>query len=352
MRRVVARAALAAALCGPPAALAAPKQDVAAARTLSRAGAQAFRAADYETAIAKFQAANRLVPHPNLDVNIGRSYEKLGQPEQALVHCKIALNAPGVPAGTRKAARACVDRVALALARPLLEIRTQPAGAAVRVDGRLVGETPWRGGVDPGRRQLDLELAGYAPLSRAVNAERGKTYSVEETLLAAQLGGLLTVSSVPTGAAVTLDGELLGTTPIQGFQLDARAYVLEVALAGHAPQISTITVEDGKHLERTVTMVPAGEGRGRSSVPRWPGWAVAGLGVAAVGAGGYFGISALDDRQAADELARTSNAPEDRRGYDRLISDMEGNRTTADVLMVTGTTALIGGLVWAFWPQD
>ena len=352
MRRVVARAALAVALWTPPmAALAASPRDVAEARELSQAGAQAFRGEDYETAIAKFRAANRLVPHPNLDVNIGRSYEKLGQPDQALVHCKIALNAPGVPAGTRKAARECVDRVTVALARPLLEIRTEPPGAAVRVDGRLVGETPWRGGVDPGRRQLDLELSGYAPLSRSVNAERGKTYSVEETLEAAQLGGLLTVSSLPTGAAVTLDGELLGTTPIQGFQLDPRAYVLEVALAGHAPQISTITVEDGKHLERTVTLVPVGEGQA-SAVPRWPGWAVAGLGVAAVGVGGYFGVSALDDRQAADELARTSNAPEDRRSYDRLISDMEGNRTTADVLMVTGTTALIGGLVWAFWPQD
>jgi tetratricopeptide (TPR) repeat protein len=90
-------AALAAWLAlGPNAAAAVTAQDTARARELGQEAAELFRAGQYEAALEKFTEANRLVPHPNLDVNIGRAYEKLEQFDQALIHCKIALNAPGV----------------------------------------------------------------------------------------------------------------------------------------------------------------------------------------------------------------------------------------------------------------
>ncbi len=335
----------------PAAALAASPDEVKQARELSRQGADAFRTEKYEQALGFFREANRLVPHPNLDVNIGRCYEALGQPDQAMVHCKIALNAPGVPSSTRQAAQQCVDRVTASLARPILELKSTPTGATVRIDGRLVGKTPWRGGVEPGRRQLDLELEGYEPLSRVLNAEHGATYPMSEVLRLAKVGGLLSVTSVPAGATVTLDGELVGKTPVQSFQLAARRYSLEVALATYAPHRSEVEVIDGRQVERTVTLVPLDGGPGAAARPRWPAWAMMGVGAAAIGAGALFGVEALGSRQDADDLARTSNDPRDKGRYDGFVSDMESQQVTADVLFLSGSAAVIGGLTWWLWPD-
>lgn len=333
-------------------AYAATPQEIERARQLSAVGAEAFRAKNYDEALAAFEEANRLVPHPNLDVNLGRTYEALGQPDQAMIHCKIALNAPGVPDNTRQAAQQCVERVQKLLTRPVLQIETRPAGATVRIDGADVGKTPWRGAVDAGRRQIDLELQGYKTSSRTLNAERGDVYPVDVTLVTANIGGLLTVTSIPTGALVFLDGDEIGPTPLRGFQVDARSYMMEVKTQGYAPEVSTITIEDGKALERVVTLVPiGGVVEPPTPLPRWPGWAMVGASAAAVGAGAYFGLQALDAHDKADEIARTSGDPEDLPRYNELKSEQEDNELAADILFIGGGALLAGGITWLLWPD-
>ncbi len=326
--------------------------DVRRARDLSQEASKAFRAKQYEKALAKFREANRLVPHANLDVNIGRCYEALGQPDQALVHCKVALNAPSVPAPTRQAAQQCVDRVATALARPIFEITSSPPGASVLIDGRIVGQTPWKGTAQPGRRQIDLALDGYRDESRTVTAERGQRYEVVIVLSAASVGGVLTVSSVPLGATVILDGDIVGTTPLRGFQLDARSYVMELAKVGYDRHLGRITIEDGQTLQRSITLIPE-EGAGTAGqMVRWPGWALVAVGTVAAGAGGWFGYQALQTNQEADELARTSNVGVDRPGYDELDDRWRSEALAADILFISGGAALAGGITWLLWPDD
>ena len=80
------------------------QSDVTKAQALNREGTAAYRAKDYALALEKFKAANALVPNPTFDVNIGRCHEKLGQFAQALVHCKIALNATSAIGATRATA--------------------------------------------------------------------------------------------------------------------------------------------------------------------------------------------------------------------------------------------------------
>lgn len=353
-RPIVSLALLALALLAAtgPARGAAP-EEVESARRLGREGAELYRAGDYAEALRRFEEANRLVPHPNLEVNIGRCYEQLGQLDRALLHCKVALAAPGVPEPTRRAARECVDRVNARLARPVLRVTSHPPGATVRIDGRPVGVTPWEGEVSPGRRQIDLELADHAPASRTVDAVRGERHAVEVVLVPARVGGLLTVTSTPPGATVSLDDEPVGRTPLRSYQLDARNHLLEVALDGHAPQVSTISITDGSHLERHVTLVPIGGGPGESGDRAlWPGWALVGAGVAAAGVAGWYGYQALDARDRADALARTSGAPEDRPRYDRLVDEMEGHRTASDLLWIGSGALVTGGLTWLLWPDD
>jgi hypothetical protein len=336
-----------------PASAATP-QEIERARQMSATGAEAFRAKSWEEALAAFKEANALVPHPNLDVNIGRTYEALGQFDQAMIHCKIALNAPGVPEATRTAAQQCVERVQQQLKRPVLQVETRPPGAIVRVDGAIVGNSPWTGEVDPGRRQIDVELEGYKASSRAINAERGDAYPVEFTLLTANIGGLLSVTSLPTGAFVFLDGDEVGPTPLRSFQVDARRYVLEVRAVGYAPEVSTITVEDGKLLERMVTLVPLGGAPVvREPLPDWPGWVAVGLSGLALGAGTLFGLEAIDAHDKADTIKRTGDPddPADVAAYNRHTADYDDAVLSTNLFLIGGGLLLAGGLTWVLWPE-
>jgi len=352
-RRVVSGALTGLIALGPNAAVAVTAQETARARELGQEAAELFRAGQYEAALEKFTEANRLMPHPNLDVNIGRAYEKLEQFDQALIHCKIALNAPGVPEATRSAAQQCVERTQKLVVRPLIKFGSRPPGATIRVDGRVVGETPWRGEVEPGERTFELTLQGYAPSTRTLTAQRGQVHALDVTLTADHAGSLLTVKSTPSGALVLLDEEEIGRTPLRQFQLDARTYTLEVRAPGYAPSSGQLEVTRGKSIERVVTLVPIG-GAAESDGPRaqWPGWALVGTSAATLGAGGYFGYVAFDKKRQADQLARTSGAPEDKPRYNALVADMDAASLASDLLLVSGGVLLTGGLIWLLWPDD
>ncbi len=321
------------------------------ARALSQQASKHFRAGEFEPALEKFRAANRLVPHPVLDVNIGRCYEKLGQPDQALVHCKVALNAAGIPANLRKAAQQCVDRVALALSRPMLVVESSPANAVVRVDGNEVGRTPWRGAVDPGRRQIDLEKRGYRAASQFVNAQRGQSHTIKVEMKGEAVGGTLQVGSSPTGAKVLIDGEPVGETPLEAYTIDAGSYVLELRKRGYHPQVLRVTIPEGERVQRSLTLLPDGTLVEETPRPKWPGWALVGVGAASVGVGAWFGSQSLSTNEEADELARTSTLASDRSRFEDLDQEWRNQAFTADLLYGVGLAAVAGGVTWLLLPE-
>ncbi len=349
MRRLIALLSLL--LWLPAAPALAAKGDVARAQDLSRRAAKAYREKRFQEALELFKSANDLVPHPNLEVNIGRSLEQLGQPEQAMVHCRMAMQAPEAPARTREAAKACVGRLEPLLAHPVCAILTAPDEAELRIDGKLVGRTPWEGPIAPGRRQVDVVKAGFAPVTRQIIIERGQPQRLSLVLSQAKVGGVLALDSLPPGASVTLDGEFIGTTPITGFSMPAGLHQVELTLVGYEPQALRIKIADGTLVQRAVTLLTPDDARAAGHRPQWPAWTMMGTGIAAAGLGAWFGVQAIDSRQAADRLARTSVSLRDKNTYDTLVSDMEVQRTAADVLIITGSAAIIGGLTWLLWPE-
>lgn len=322
------------------------------ARALSKAGAALFKAGDYAGAVEKFEAANALVPHPVLDINIGRCYEKLDDPTQALAYCKAALNSPGSPDKVREAARECVDRAQSVIGtRPVLVVSSRPKGAKVIVDGLEMGRTPWNGEVDAGRRQVDLELEGHRMSTTVVFAEFGKQYPVDEVLIPDTAGALITVTSVPSGATISLDGEVIGQTPVESYPLSVKGYSLEVTKPGFVSQVMQIELGDGQHLTRGLTLVPI-EDPNAVLRARWPGWSMIGASAVAAGAAGLWGYWALEARQRADELALTSGRPEDRPAYESYVNQMEKHRLLSDILWSTSAALLAGGITWLAWPDE
>jgi eukaryotic-like serine/threonine-protein kinase len=64
-----------------------------------------------------------------------------------------------------------------------LTIRTQPKGAQIAVNQRMLEKTsPVDLALDPGNYIVDITLSGYAPVHKVVNAEKGGKLVVDETL--------------------------------------------------------------------------------------------------------------------------------------------------------------------------
>jgi TonB family protein len=66
-----------------------------------------------------------------------------------------------------------------------LSVRSEPAGATVRVDGAVVGSTPLSSVlVEPGRREILLEHAGYLAQMEVVEAQAGRAHEVSARMVA------------------------------------------------------------------------------------------------------------------------------------------------------------------------
>ena len=335
-------------LCVPELALAKGESDVARAVRLNREALDDYKGKRFKAALDKFTEANQLSPNPVLDLNIGRCYQLLDQPSKAIIHCKIALNARNAPDRLRQAARRCVEKAQEKLALPTLEVDSIPPNARVLIDGAERGRTPWSGEVQPGRRQVDLSLEGHRTFSKTLSVGFGANSRVIGTLVPLEVGALLTVTSVPEGSYVALNGQTIGETPLQRYPVDARAHSIEVFRNGYVPKIMTISIGDGSHLEQNFNLVPVDPNR----LAEWRppvGWSMVGVGALSMAIGGIFGYRALRSRDTANDLANTDGRAEVKPDYDKEVRNMNTFATTADALYTVGLLGTAGGVFVLVW---
>ena len=95
------------------------------ADTLSDEAVEAFKAKDYDTAVAKFERAYELDPQPNYKFNIGRVYEEKGDLQNAVKYYQEFVQSPGVDIQSREAATARLK----VLRQALQELREEEAKA-------------------------------------------------------------------------------------------------------------------------------------------------------------------------------------------------------------------------------
>lgn len=76
-----------------------------------------------------------------------------------------------------------IDLIAVSAA---LTVLARPRGAEVIVDGKLLGEAPWSGDVEPGRRRVVIRAPGHTPWRRTLRVELGEQYPIDVVLLPAE----------------------------------------------------------------------------------------------------------------------------------------------------------------------
>src|SRR5262245_54067040 len=126
-------------------------------------GAEAYRKADFTTALEHFLASNRLVANRNVMFNIARSYEQLGKfPEAYRYYVDALRGEPDQKIITT--VEAAIERINPKVA--VVEVNAQPSGAIVYLDRRdlgSVGTTPARLGLAAGTYKVLIEAQGYEP---------------------------------------------------------------------------------------------------------------------------------------------------------------------------------------------
>ena len=147
--------------------------------------------------------------------------------------------------------------------RGRIVVRSTPAGAIVRVDGRLHGETPITvRDLALGAHTLQVARPGYVPRTERVTLTR----TAPSQTLAVQLEagvdaanpsaskGSIFVDSRPRGARVTVDGREAGVTPVQIPEMTPGRHAVSIELTGYKTISTDVTVAPKTPAKLAVTL--------------------------------------------------------------------------------------------------
>jgi tetratricopeptide (TPR) repeat protein len=270
-------------------------------------GRAALEAGDYQTALAAFDASNKLLASPNSLLYMARCYKGLGKVASAYTTYRLAsrqaqdrlvATAEKRYAATRDAATREAAEIEPTV--PKLAIRVPPLppdGLHVKVNGVEVPASLWGTAVDTDPGHIVVEATG--PRLTPFHAEVDLPHDVDP-------GPREVVVTAPGHTTFTWRGDLK----------DGDDTAVDVALVAEAP-------------------------RGARKMPAWLFYTAGGAAIASVAVGAYFGLranAAANEEEAKNPYARDP----DRK--DRIATQA----TVANVFFVTGAVLAAGTVVLAF----
>ncbi|WP_295798517.1 PEGA domain-containing protein [uncultured Microbulbifer sp.] len=134
-----------------------------------------------------------------------------------------------------------------------VHITSNPSGATVTVEGKVLGTTPLTAELVQGDRLVTLSMPEHNPADIAVPVTAGVDQTLETVDLNAADGMLRLVSS-PSGASVTVDGEYRGQTPIELELASNSRHQLRFFKDGYSTVERSIDVRAGEQREMNVSL--------------------------------------------------------------------------------------------------
>lgn len=213
MRPLAFTLALAVACAAPTPASAAGADDATArAKAHFKKGSDLYKEARYKDAITEFQAAYKEKPHGVLWFNIAQCQEKLGDIPAALGAYKDYLRE--TPAADDRAtveiAIANLEKRLGAKGVQQIVVYSDPAGAAVDIDGKWKGKAPYRLELPLGKHQVTATLSGYQLAAREVALTADRSLELDFALqknAAAPPPPVVVVAPPPTPAGPDLSAK-------------------------------------------------------------------------------------------------------------------------------------------------
>ena len=155
-----------------------------------------------------------------------------------------------------------------------ISVSSTPTGARIYLDGTDTGYNTPRtfSRVTVGSHTVRCSMAGYTDASQGVTVTAGRTSAVRVYLTRqAPVTGSISVSSVPAGASVWLDGKITGyKTPVTLTGISAGSHTVRCSMTGYTDSSQDVTVTAGQTSSLTVTLQSQGPLAGTISVSSTP----------------------------------------------------------------------------------
>lgn len=239
-------------------------------------------------AIREFEQARRLAPTPATLFNLGVAQRAVGWNRAAIASFREYLLLGGLNLTPERHAQVehDVNELVASLAHVIFQV--DPANAVTLLDGEPPDTPGVEAEVDPGRHIVSAQAPGYEPASQGLTLAPGERRVVALRLRPTQtLGHLRVLGSVP-GAAISVDGRVVGHVQAE-LDLQPGRHVLRVEAPGHSAYNDTVQITVGETLGVTPRLVR------ETSIFRSP-WFWTGVGVVVVGltVGGVLLFSGTD----------------------------------------------------------
>lgn len=136
------------------------------------------------------------------------------------------------------------------------------ARAVVVVDGAEVGEAPWSGDVDAGRRNVIVRAEGFGAPARTVDVGYRARADVTVLMMPVRAFGKLRVVTDDARDDITLDGRPIGRGRFEG-EVEAGTHALKISRSGAEPYVADVVVRRDETRSLSIQLKSSGE------VPTW-----------------------------------------------------------------------------------
>jgi hypothetical protein len=129
-----------------------------------------------------------------------------------------------------------------------LELKSEPSGAKVYIDGKEAGETPsLLSNIRVGLRVVRIGKEGYESYEEQVKVGEGERKKVSVSLK--KIVGALLVNTDPPGATILIDGNPVGVSPYEGKVIPLGTHRVKITKEDYETWEREVVVEAGKGVE-------------------------------------------------------------------------------------------------------
>jgi hypothetical protein len=137
-----------------------------------------------------------------------------------------------------------------------VRINTSPPGATAALGGLGAKKTPVTFNANPGKYSLFIELDGYEPVAREVEARKGELVDLGTIILQRSRTGV-ELATIPQGAKVFQGDTLLGSTPLHLDNFPSGQTNFLFVLKGYLPREIKAQLNSKETFKTTVTLAKA-----------------------------------------------------------------------------------------------
>lgn len=184
-------------------------------------------------------------------------------PVQAAVPASTVSTVATAPASTAVPASTASTVATTPVTDGAINVQTNPPGAEVILDSRIVGVTPlFLRGLQPGEHDLELNVAGSPIHRRKLRVAAGKVLNLRlpgaiPGTPAAATTGTLTLEVEPKGTKVFLPGRrLIGETPLRNYSLLPGTYTLRLEAPNKAIEERDVRILRGRDTRIVTSLSP------------------------------------------------------------------------------------------------